>query len=654
MILALLFLLLPTLAAYPALDRLEIGSRLLKVSLAWFLGQSLAVVAVLLAACALSPFAEGVLFHATSIYLLLLAGWISRRWGEISRSLRAGSARSRWQAVFVGWCALCAYAIYAPHLWNQAGLLMRSHVYWDFPLHFPIIQSFAQGDNFPPQSEAFSGMPLAYHYFFDLLCAIYCSLGLDLAGGINLASMASLLFLLLLLGGMAEELLGSLAAGWIAGILSLTSSSMRFLNELELAAESGIRAAILYPFEPWIHGYINSLLPGNPAGYNGTMFNVFYFIVERQLVFGGGLLLGALIVIYRLDRLGPERALVAGALFGSLFQWHLFITALIGASLSYLLLFAPARRECALCLAAYCAVCLAHVAYFGKIAANPEWFLPHTSDVPRISFEFSTNEGYPVTPLNMLKYWGFSYGVKPLFLLAGLAMLRRRDRRLFQCVLSVVLPAFVLINTVQISPVSIYENHKWLKPMNLLIDLMCGLALAELIRLGGALRWAGCAASLLLLTLSGLIELVPFLKPNYFYAEAAYPSEIVAAIRARSEPRDIFLARNGIDVFLAGRRLYLEFSGDTDLGYRPYYSFGLNKQTRERKIYQIYSAYSTRELCETARAEGIDFIEFSPDMQSTPAYKFLATWPGFEAFSDRLGILFRYIDLKGCDRIYGQ
>jgi len=121
---------------------------------------------------------------------------------------------------------------YWPHLFVEDGVIKRSQVYWDFNIHFPVIQSFVLGDNFPAENMTFSGTPLTYHFFFDLLCAIYACLGLDLIQGLNWASAVSFGMMLLAIYSACIELFKSRGTAMVAVGLVLTSSSLRFLSRL--------------------------------------------------------------------------------------------------------------------------------------------------------------------------------------------------------------------------------------------------------------------------------------------------------------------------------------------------------------------------------------------------------------------------------------
>jgi hypothetical protein len=235
---------------------------------------------------------------------------------------------------FFAAAALFSVAFYRPHLVQSPEAVGRSPIYWDFNVHAPIVQTFVFGDNFPPENESFAGVPETYHFFFDLLTAIPVSFGVGLADAFLLVSATTLFALLGSLAGFTEELAGTALPGMIAALLACTSSSLHFFTEW--FSDGG---SFLSPFRAAFdarHPYVFSFVKGTPFAYNGTMFNLFYYLEERQLVFASGFLLAAALLLATRGTWKTSACLAAGAFFGLFVFWHLFVTVSLG--------FSPSRR----------------------------------------------------------------------------------------------------------------------------------------------------------------------------------------------------------------------------------------------------------------------------------------------------------------------
>lgn len=649
--LAVLFL--PAALAYLLLGRTGLWrSGLLRLAMAWFVGQFFATLLVFALAVALVPFTTAVLGKAVAAAIVLIALALAAvSWRFRIPLLDAARALS-WKrmavrALFVAACALFAWQFYSVHLLQWPSGIWKSPVYWDFNVHYPSIQNFVYGDNFPPQNESFAGAPLAYHFFFDLLVAEHVAAGWALVPALNAVSTAALAALLVLIAGFVEELAGSFAGGVIAAALTLTSSS---LFALHVIAGSGARSVSELARSLWentAHAYHFTFLRGEGFHYNGAMFNVYYFLAERQLVFGTGLLLSTLAVLAVRDRLSSRACAIAGTTAGLVFFWNIYVALAIGACLAALLLLAPERRKTALLLGGWAVVALVTSLATRAMVARPDWYLPDTHAGARIDFGFTLLPGEPPPSLlHLARYWGYAYGLKLLLLPLGLYAARRRNPELFRLLVAGIVSAFVLVNCVALDPVSVYDNHKWLRPMNVLVDIGVAVFLAFL-----WVRWrlvgAGLAAACLVpLTLSGLIELVPFFRSRPVYHYAAYPTALTQAIRDRTPPGAVFLSSDPPTIHFAGRKVYLGRPGGWRDTANVIRASPLNVPLRKRTTDEIYGAPDVPALCALARANGIDYIEVPDSETSGQAAREASGRRGFSAVGGD-GKVVGFADVKG-------
>ncbi len=652
MIASVLFLLVPALVAYVALDRAD----LLRSGLArWFtasiFGTAAATTSVYVLAIALAPWTEGVLRQAALAVLAVALGALIAMRRSAARSARAvasGGFRRNTLAklLFLAGCAVFAFLFYRPHLAQTPGALYRSPVYWDLNVHAPIVQNFAFGDNFPAQNESFAGAPETYHFFFDLLSAVPVAFGVPLAPAFLLVSALTLFALLGLLAGFAEELAGSVGSGMLAALFACTSSSLRFFDALAPRGERPALLGVADLLSRRDHPYLAPFVPGNPFAYNGTMFNLFYFLEERQLVFASAFLLASVLLLSTRARWTRNYCVAAGVVFGLFALWHVFATIALGLAVVWLLAASPDRRKTAAVLAG---MVLSGGAFLMWIAwvSRPEWFVPGGRAAVRWNPSFSTMPGGPpFSILHALGYWIYGLGFKAVLGVAGLVLAYRRRRPLCDALASILFPTFLLVNSVQLVPLSVYDNHKWLRPMSLFLDVAAGFFLVEKIwrsprRL--ALRLTAAAAAIAVMTFSGVLELVPFWRSQATVLYAPYPIELTRLIREHTAPRDAFVSFESNALHMAGRKLFLGNDTDERGTASLVASAGFNVARRQRELIDLYGAGTREQFCQVARRNRIDWIEVEPDARSR--YRADARSPGFNALSPH-GRLIHFLDVE--------
>ena len=270
MFIAIIFTIVPTFLFYILLDKF-IKSAYLKISFSWFCGQYLLTTAIFLlsALLRLAGF-NGVLSKALILPLIILVvtGYVVRKQLVLIFSKLQLDHANFIKLALVLITLIFAISFYKPHLDLRGGTIYTSPAYWDFQWHAPLIQNFVYGDNIRPQNESFAGMPSTYHFFWGFWVAIYAATGLDLVLGINYISILSLFFLLVAIIGFGEELFKSLQIGVLALLLTITSSSLHFLNYFLDATNQNLFQVMKNILFNTRHPYFFSFVSGNPFGYN--------------------------------------------------------------------------------------------------------------------------------------------------------------------------------------------------------------------------------------------------------------------------------------------------------------------------------------------------------------------------------------------------
>lgn len=319
------------------------------------------------------------------------------------------------------------------------------------------------------------------------------------------------------------------------------------------------------------------------------------------MIFAVIFLVFALVVLYYRSELSYRACFFTGLLLGLFFQWHLFVTIMIGCAL--LCAFAKHKKKTLFLLAGFGIVFGAHYLYFKSITESG-WFYPDIKNFPRLNFDFPTmGDQYPFSLRNMLGYYVYAYGLRLLLIPVGLLLVARQNKEASILLASIVVPAFILINTFQLSPASVYDNHKWLKPMNVIADLAVAYALAALFLENRPWLWRVAGIILLIVVmLSGIIELFPFLnsRPTNFFIDAN--STFVAAIRAQTPPKSSFIGNHHKEIQFAGRKVFLGNYAGSDLR--------LDASRREKIIAELYDASDVRTFCNLAKSHNINYVEF--------------------------------------------
>lgn len=595
-------------------------SSLAQWAIAWLLSQVVVTASTYLLSCTLVSFVSPTLYAANTILLgievcLLVAVAIYNRqaiktWRpNLSGYLTTATLRS---AIYTALCLTFSYFLFDVQFFEQDGTLHRSLVYWDITAHYPIVQSFIFGDNFPARDETAAELPLLYHFFSDLQIANNGALGASLTNAFLLVSVLSLTSLMILVREYARVLFKSEVAGWVAGVLVITSSNLRWaVDFLNPWSHFGLLEPLYEPVHPFIYS-----VPKYPfATFNVSMFNVFYFVEERHVIFASALVIVTALFVRAHFRPSLLAAITSGAVLGMFCEWNFFILPLL-----LLILFSgiiiPGRR--AALFAMLCSVCLVtgYLMLSTKaVLASSEWF---NKNYVRLRFNFNFATDRPGDVINLwrfIQYYAFCAG--PTLMCAGLALcvLWGRSRRDFWVLMPITIGTFILINTVQPMPNSIYENHKWVKPLQGFLNILAVAPIALLLQKKTALRVTSATLMVIALTISGIAEAIAFLRcPSMVFSP--YPSELVNLIRDKTQPQDVFITALPSQVLLAGRRVY--YLDRSNLGGTQPHIQGLGFRFKKRAAREarIFASKSIEEFCAIAQELRVNVVEFSKSQQT--------------------------------------
>lgn len=653
--LAVLSSILPTALVFAVMLRLRGPAALVPlVAISWLIGQVAVTALAYLISCALVPVVSPTL-QAAHLVVLALEAIVAvvlcirhrRDFGPMLREIRSAFySDAPWlQVVSLAAALFFSHALFEWHFFLDGNVLYRSKIYWDITAHYPIIQNFVFGDNFPAVDETAAGIPLIYHFFGDLQVAQYVSLGASLPGALLWVSTLSLAALMLLAQRLAEEVCKSRAAGVAAALIIISASNLRWLAEFfSPPPESSVFAPFTRAVSPMSYS-----APLYPFGsFNVSMFNLFYFVEERHLIFSCALV--ALTAYLGRDRrpMSDAAALIAGVLLALFCGWNIFILPILGLLLLPRLFNPQLRRSALIMIAVMGTINLAHVAHANAVISASPWF-DSAAAYPKLNFGFAAPKvDSPVTLGRFLGYYAFSIGPMLLCVAAGGVMLWRRARPDFWLLVPAIVVTFVLINTVQPMSTSVYENHKWVKPWQALCAVVAAAPISALIGRASLLPRAGGALLLVLLTLPGIPEAVPFFNRGSKARLAEYPSRFIGLIWDKTAPQEVFATQNPREILLAGRKIY--YLNNDNLGGTIPHLRGLRFKFPQRLTsqLQLYAVMKAEDFCSTAQQLGVHVVEFSPQQQWLPVYSKVKHWELFSATPEGEQGRFSYVSTREC------
>lgn len=611
MITALLITGIPTLLFSMLLPKIGINpkSHSLRIAFAWFAGLYFFSFFAFAFSLLYTLFLSHVLVYAVYTTLIMMQLAFFFLWDDIPNAVRKMIHHIKnisFQSVLlILFCLLFSFIFYIPHLQTINEHIYTSPIYWDFHWHVGIIQNFVYGDNFPPQNESFAGIPMVYHFFTDFIFAMYSIGGLDLTTAVTYCSILFFFFFLIGIIGICEEFFASKFTGFLAIILTITSSSLHYIYYLYENTNLPLYKILENIFTNTIHPWKMSFIPGNPFNYTGVMFNLFYYVEERHVALGILFLLCSLWIIYHRNTFTFTKLLLFGIGMGMFFFWHIFAPLILIIILFSLLLFDNYKKQTGVLLAGLLCTYVLQVGLIKYITMSYPVFNTAMTHYPQLHFQFAAER--PLVSIDdyltsVFGYFFYGYGIKMIIIPLAFFAIYKKYKRLSILFMSGTIPLFIMINTLQISPNGTSENHKLLLPMTVFFNITIAYFLSfyffKKYKISSILYGL---IILLMLTLSGIIELMPFLnsKPTKFYADTSQ-SSVTNVIRAITPPDAVFVGSEKIEIHLAGRKL---FSGDSA---GP--SDSINMTERKKIITKLYIAKEKNAFCTIANNNKITHI----------------------------------------------
>jgi len=204
---------------------------------------------------------------------------------------------------------------------------------------------------------------------------------------------------------------------------------------------------------------------------------------------------------------------------------------------------------------------------------------------------------------HVLKYLGFTFGLKWVLILVGLLFFSWRNLRLFIAIFSLFLLTFCF----QFSDEAL-ANHKFLNIWLVIANLFAAYGLWQLWRL----RIKGWAIPFRLVALilvapifaGGLIDFFPIHNAN-FITTGYSKDRLIDWIRAETKPDAVFLTDKFVNhpILLAGRRIFYGYTYFT-------WGAGYDLPKREAAYTKMFESKNAHQVFTLLKANNIDYVAF--------------------------------------------
>jgi hypothetical protein len=467
----------------------------------------------------------------------------------------------------------------------EAGELKIAAKAWsDFAATIPLIRSFSLGDNLPPQYPIFAGPPIRYHFVFFLLVGLLEKMGLTIDWALNSLSVVSFLALALAIYYLARVAFKKRLVAYLSLVLFLFNGSFSFLE--------------FFKNHPLSLNSLKEIVTNSQFSsfgpYDGKVVSAFWnlniYTNQRHLALAYAAFLILVLIIYKADRnpkwLSLRRTFILGVGIGLFPFWHSAVFGMLGIGLVVFFLIYPKLRTKILIMGLLAlALAVPQVLYMGKSQVSVWYFSP----------------GYLVEPLTLksfLSYWFLNLGIGIFVALVGIFLADKNQRKIFLPFLAL----FIVGNLFRFTP-EIAANHKFFNLFLIGMNLFSAFALCLLWKKGVFGKIVFIVA-LLLLTLSGLIDLFPILNDSYVRIPD-YQKNATSLFILKHTPGSATFLNSSLlydPASLAGRKIYLGW---------PYFSWsaGYDTDSRFRTLKTILEGKDKQATCSLLTAEGIDYIE---------------------------------------------
>jgi hypothetical protein len=468
----------------------------------------------------------------------------------------------------------------------------------DLTLHLQVINSFAQGHNFPPQDPTYAGVRFAYPFLVDFLAAMLARVGAGVIGAMWTENMVMVLALVGMIHYWTLLLTRSRLAGLIAPALVIFSGGLGWtwiLQEVHATSDGLVPLLAHLP-----HDYTIMDLPGILRWGNSVTT---LFVTQRSILFGMPLAIcifcwGWKSIAGTPDEAiheGSARRMAAAGIFAGLLPLthaHTFLVVM-GVGTCLTLLFPRLWKDWLRFFALASIVALPQLLWLGRAGGV------------HVQSFVAWQPGWDHGVYNPALFWLVNTG---LFIpLLVVALFWPPPNALPKRVLMFYAPfllCFIVPNLIKLAP-WVWDNIKVLIYWYVASAPLVAWLVARWLTQKNARRWLG-ASALAAMLLAGALDIFRVASGQTAYREFDNDGiAIASAISEQVSPHAIVLHAPTFysPVFLTGRRSLLGYPGWIA-------SRGLDSFQRESDIRRMYAGAPDADAL--LERYGVEYVLISP------------------------------------------
>ncbi|MBI2031520.1 MAG: hypothetical protein HYT08_02785 [Candidatus Levybacteria bacterium] len=475
------------------------------------------------------------------------------------------------------------WLMFSTFSYQNGSFRISSKVWSDFASALPLIRSFSQGANFPPEYPLFPGEPIRYHFLFYLMVGGLEKIGFPIDFSLNILSSISFLFLMMMIYLLAKKMFNSKSVGILSVVLFLFNGSLSFIEFFRLHP----------PSLNTINDIIINVNFPSFGPYDGKIVSAFWnlniYTNQRHLALSFALLLFLIYLNYPTQFLKKNIFLIS-------------INSFLVVTLFFLN--QPAFMIALLFLLFFLIFEIKKILNFGipfVIGVILFFIYSLSFSLQSLSLRLGFLTPAPLNAISFLNYWISNFGLY-LILIPVSFLIIPKKLRLF------LLPLLVLFlagNLFQFSR-DIINNHKFFNFILIVGGIFVSNLIVSVWKKGKIINKTACVIIFTVLVLSGIIDLMPIKNDSIIIMQDAPNNPDIAFILNNTNPKDIILNSRFLyhPASLAGRPIFY--------GY-PYFawSYGYNTQERERIYLEIFRSPSKQTACNLLKKYNISYIELS-------------------------------------------
>jgi hypothetical protein len=484
---------------------------------------------------------------------------------------------------------------------KTSSMLIAAKAYSDFGAHIPLIRSFSLGDNLTRflrgtvEYPLFAGVPIRYHYLFDMFVGILERVGLRIDWALNLPSALGFFALIILLYLTAKRLFHSVKIGVFTVVFFLFNGSLSFIRFFQLhpLSRTTIRDIITnntFPsFSPWGEGDISAFWTLN------------IYTNQRHLAFAFALALVFIGVLLWVERkpfkkqaffILPEVIILAVMPY-----FHQPVLVILAIFMTCYFFLFPRLR-----------IILLFIGEIGALCIIPQ-IIPFLYG-PRT---FHWQPGYIIfhqlSIITVIWYWIQNLGLHFFLIPIGWLIAPARIKKIMLPLFFV----FVVPNLFQFS-VEMAANHKFFNFFLVFGSMLTAYALITFYSAikkpstNFVLRILGCeiiGLSMFFLVFSGIIDFFPVYNDGYMTFQDIPKNTVATWMRDNTPPDAVFLnSDNGYQpAFFAGRKIFHGWPYAT-------WSAGYDTRQRDKDMKVLYETTDTSVFCNLIKHYHISYVSY--------------------------------------------